>query len=427
MADRSVSRPRSVSDRILNVLLAIAVLVGVWVEDVARQARLFVPSDGEDDERVEGGDRVSLGDLDESWHEAFEHSADPLTLIAIVGIPAAVAILLRTRWPLPAVLVSGMAALLGALAFGTPVVVSVAFAFVLYSLAVEKGWLPACVASLAAVLSVIAAAAARGDFEDSALAIAVFCLAAIVTPLLAAAATRSRRAYLQAVETQLQQAQAEQQARTDQALAQDRVRLAHDLHDVLAHSLTVVNMQVGVAQHLLADHPDRAQRALDEAQVAGSAAVAELRNTLALLRGADAAQLAPQPTLGDLEALFAGVRAAGLPLTTEVKVATSTLPAGISLIGYRTVQEGLTNVVKHAGPQTPTTVRVATEGERLHITITNSHGSATSSGSPGIGLEGLRSRIAALGGQLRAKSLPSGGFELDVTLPIQTDVEDQGV
>lgn len=405
---------RVISERLLDVLFATVVFVGVWFEISARNTRLLMnPGDGREDSDESGFDEFN----ESVWREFSEHAQQvPLSALAMVATPAAVAIVIRRTWPSPAAVLAGVAAIIGVFGFGVSVVPSLAFAAVLYTVAVERGWLTASFPTIGAI--VVAVIAAGDDVDDSAPLFVLFVLAALVTPLLAAAATRSRRAYLVAMEDRLKQAQSEQQARTAQALAQERVRLAHDLHDVLAHSLTVVNMQVGVASHLLADHPDRAQVALAEARTAGGAAVAELRNTLAMLRGADNQELTPQPAITDIEALFNGVAATGMPLRSQLDLGPDPLPAAISLLAYRVVQEGLTNVVKHAGPLTPTEVLVRQWPDRIDISVSNEPGDPLPPNAPGIGIEGLRNRVRSVGGTLQAGSTPAGGFQLSVSIPL---------
>lgn len=420
--------PRAATERLLNALLAAAVLAGVWIESTfsaTTPGPVRPRGDDDDGERLDG----LTGGLSGDWfHELGEHSTS-VSLLALfaVGLPAAVAVLIRNRWPLVAICLAGVASILGAFMFATPITVAIAFALVLYSFAVAVGWWPAGIAAAAATGSIVMAAVAA-DVDDSGAAVLVAILTAVVTPLLAASATRSRRAYLSEVEARLRQAELEQQARTEQALAEDRVRLAHDLHDVLAHSLTVVNMQVGVASHLLAAHPDRAEVALREARTAGDSAIAELRSTLALLRGDAPEQLAPQPGVSDLDDLFAGVAATGLPMTTQVNLGSADIPSGIALVAYRVVQEGLTNVVKHAGTRAPTTVAVSDSSGVLRINVANGPGDGPhSTGPSGIGLEGLRTRVTALHGNMTAGPTPDGGFELDVMIPLAAGVDDPEV
>lgn len=414
-----LASPRTPSERLLDVILAAAVLASVWIESVldvrAATPRPIPPDREEDDDDFSDGSF----ELPEGWlGELGEHaSTASLVALAAVGLPAAAAVLIRRRLPLPAMALAVIAALIGAFWLSVPVAAALAFAVVLYSVAVEAGWWPAGIAGVGATVSIVAAAV-MSDLDDNFAPVIVSILATVVTPLLSASATRSRRAYLREVEARLTQAEQEQQARTQQALAEERVKLAHDLHDVLAHSLTVVNMQVGVAAHLLADHPDRAAVALQEARAAGDSAIGELRGTLALLRGDEPEQLSPQPGLADLDALFAGVRATGLPLITDVRVGANDIPTGVALVAYRVVQEGLTNVVKHAGNQAETTVSIDNSSGRLRIRVANGPGVSPPAAPTGIGLEGLRSRVAALGGTVHADHLPNGGFELLVEIPL---------
>lgn len=416
-----LASPRTPTERLLDVILAAAVIAGIWIESaLALNVNEPPPRPGR-----EGDDDDFSGQLSEGWlHQLGEHAATTsLLAVALVGLPAAGAVLIRRRWPLPALALAGLAALVGVFVFPVPITSTLAFAIVLYAVAVEAGWWPAVIAAGAATVSIFVAAAVA-DLDDNLAAVLVALLAAVVTPLLSASATRSRRAYLSEVEARLSQAEQEQQARTDQALAEDRVKLAHDLHDVLAHSLTVVNMQVGVASHLLAEHPDRAAVALQEAQLAGATAIGELRGTLALLRGDQPEQLTPQPGLADLDTLFAGVSATGLPLATDVRVDDRTVPASVALLAYRVVQEGLTNVVKHAGTGAKTEVSVVEAGGQLDIRVVNGPGIPPAPTTPGIGLEGLRSRVTALGGTLRTSHTAEGGFELRAIIPIASAVPD---
>ena len=192
-----------------------------------------------------------------------------------------------------------------------------------------------------------------------------------------------------------------------------------------AHSLTVVTMQVGVASHLVESHPDRAKVALDEARAAGAAAMDELKTTLALLRGEAPESRNPVPSLADIPALVARVAATGLPLTLTEDSATGLaagVPESVGLVAYRVVQEGLTNVVRHAGPATPTAVALRRDAATLVVTVTDG-GTADpvgrdGSGGSGLGLTGLAERVHALGGGFTAGELATGGFEVRAVLPL---------
>lgn len=424
-------------ETLLDALLAAGIFFAVVAEaiwalgspsehfDVRPQSRGSGPDDdfGEQWEYSDGLPPGLTGD-DQLGHHALQQAT--LGVLAIVGVTAALAargVLLRRRWPWAGIALTTASAVVGALVLGLPIAVTIAFALAVYSLAVERGWLAAGITAGAATISVIVAAALAGR-DGSGFLTLLFILVAVLVPLLSAAATRSRRAYLREVEARLKQAEAEQAAQTERALADERVALARDLHDVLAHSLTVVNMQVGVASHLLATHPERAERALAEAKSAGAAAVDELRNTLALLRGDRGAggegDRAPVPGLDDIAGLVERVAATGLPVTLRWSVASGApISSGVGLLAYRLVQEGLTNVVKHAGADAATEVRVSTEDGRLLVSVANAPGSAPPrAGAPGIGLEGLRSRVDALGGFFEAAPAPAGaGFIVQAALP----------
>lgn len=419
-------------ESLLDGLLAIAVLAAVtmeavwslgWTsdrEEVRPQRRNGNSWDDYWDD-FDGAPRGLAGDDDLAHNAVQQAGIGVLLVVGLAATLAAVGVLLRRRWPWAGVALTAGAAVVAALGLGLPIAVTVAFGLAVYSLAVEKGWAAAGITAGAATLSVIVVAGLDGQ-EGSGLLVLLFVLVAVLVPLLSAAATRSRRAYLREVEARLKYAQAEQAAQTSRALADERVALARDLHDVLAHSLTVVNMQVGVASHLLATHPDRAERALTEAKTAGAAAVDELRNTLALLRGDRTdGDRAPVPGLDDISTLIERVAATGLPVTLVWAVdPAAPIGSGVGLLAYRLVQEGLTNVVKHAGADAATEVRVTTDSGRLLVSVANAPGSAAPpSEPPGIGLEGLRSRVDALGGYFDAAPAPAGtGFIVQAALPL---------
>lgn len=412
---------------VLDALLAGAVAGAIALEAaVALQAPR-----GDDDEDERGRPPMPDGFGDDVVHEALEHwGGGTWVLLAVIAALAAGGVLLRRRRPWLAVAMAGTGALIAAVFLGLPVAVTVAFAMTVYSLTVERGWAAAAAASGAGMAGVLVTLLVRRPEEAGGLVL-LYVLAAIAVPLLSAAATRSRRAYLGEVEERLRRVQREQQASTDKALADERVRLARDLHDVLAHSLTVVNMQVGVASHLLSSHPDRAASALAEARQAGTAAVAELRSTLSLLRGDAAADRTPVARLSATDDLIDRVRATGLPLTYRREVSDDDVNAAVGLVVYRVVQEGLTNVVKHAGTAAATRVDIVpapgsagggSPGRDLLVEVRNDPGglpaSAPGSGDGGgIGLEGLAERVLALGGRWYSGPTDSGGFLLRAEIP----------
>jgi signal transduction histidine kinase len=242
----------------------------------------------------------------------------------------------------------------------------------------------------------------------------------------------------------------EQRRRAErEAVARERTRIARDLHDVISHSVGVMTLQAAGARHVLSTgNRDRAAQALADIEEAGTQAMTELRRMLGVLRvsetgdpqttepdGACPDPLGqPRPGLGDLGTLLDGVLAAGVPARLVVSGEPRELDAGADLSAYRIVQEALTNVAKHAGPGTPTTVELHWGDRALHISITNStphDRSTTAPSGSGYGLIGLRERAAAVGGHVDAAPRPDGGFRVTATLPAagattaELDTDDQ--
>ena len=199
----------------------------------------------------------------------------------------------------------------------------------------------------------------------------------------------------------------------------ERLRIAHEIHDVVAHGMTAINVQAGVAAHLLERDPDQARRALRDIKRVSGEALAELRSTLAALRDpSDAAPLAPAGGVGDLDRLLDGVRAAGVAIDLAVDNA-QPLPAAVDHACYRIVQEAVTNVARHSGA-THARVSVARQDGALVIEIADDGrgaGMLAADGS-GNGVQGMRERARALGGALEAGSAPAGGFTVRARLPI---------
>jgi signal transduction histidine kinase len=268
-------------------------------------------------------------------------------------------------------------------------------------------------------------------------------LTAIFVVLPAAAAglgIRELRRRLADSTARLRRAAAEAAAATERALAAERARIAAELHDVVTHNVSVMIVQAGAARKILASSPPDAETALLAVEATGRDAMAELRNLLGLLSpaadGREAAAagprpgaedrpaaLLPQPGLGELDALIGRVSAAGLPVELRVSGACQPLSPGADLAAYRVVQEGLTNVLRHAG-RAATTVDVEW-GEQLVITVSDDGpGSGPAAGNdgghagtPGRGLLGLRARLALYGGELAAGPRAGGGWQVRAVMP----------
>jgi signal transduction histidine kinase len=202
--------------------------------------------------------------------------------------------------------------------------------------------------------------------------------------------------------------------------SEERLRIARELHDVLAHHISLINVQAGVALHLIDERPEQSRTALTAIKQASKDALGELREALDVLRGVDEqAPRSPAPSLGRLDDLASRATAAGIEVRTEVDGDPRPLPAGVDQAAFRIVQEALTNVVRHAGPASAT-VRVAYGAGALTVQVDDDGASAPGRRAPGggNGIRGMRERTAALGGQLEAGPRPDGGFRVLARLPL---------
>ena len=207
------------------------------------------------------------------------------------------------------------------------------------------------------------------------------------------------------------------------AVIEERTRVARDLHDTIAHALSIMVIQAAGAQQVLDSDRDRARHAVRAIQDNGRTVVDELQRLLAVLDPDEAdSPRAPRPGLGQLDALVAHVRRAGLTVDLRVEGQRTRLPAGIDVTTYRIIQEGLTNALKHAGP-VATALTLCYQPRALTVEIRNTAGSAHAlpAASGGHGLIGMRERVAIYGGDLQAGPSPAGGYTLRARLPFERD------
>ena len=204
---------------------------------------------------------------------------------------------------------------------------------------------------------------------------------------------------------------------------EQRMAIARELHDVLAHHISLISVQAGVALHLMDEQPEQARTALTAIRQASRESLGELRSVLELLRhGEEGAPRAPAPGLEALDALVERTSAAGLPVTVEVTGTARPLPAAVGLAAYRIVQEALTNVTRHAGRPATATVRLGYAPDQLTVEVTDDGPGAEDTTGTGSGLLGMAERAAALGGQLDAAPRPDGGFRVTARLPVRERV-----
>lgn len=213
------------------------------------------------------------------------------------------------------------------------------------------------------------------------------------------------------------------QLRADRAAAErrradeERLRIARELHDVLAHSISVINVQAGVGLALLDSDPEQARTALTTIKAASKEALGEVRQVLDTLRARGDAPRAPAPGLGRLSELVEQAGAAGLTVTVATAGPRVGLPPGADLAAFRIVQEALTNVVRHSGSRTAR-VRIGYGSGQLDLTVDDDGpATGTEAGGSGNGLAGMRERAAALGGTIEAGARPDGGFRVHAVLP----------
>ncbi|WP_367041121.1 histidine kinase [Streptomyces sp. Je 1-332] len=238
-------------------------------------------------------------------------------------------------------------------------------------------------------------------------------------------AVRSRRAFVDAIRERAERAERTREEEARRRVAEERLRIARDLHDVVAHHIALVNVQAGVAAHVMDKRPDQAKEALSHVRDASRSALGELRATVGLLRqtGDPEAPTEPAPGLARLDDLVETFRHAGLPVEVTCDDTVADLPAGVDLAAYRIIQEALTNVQKHAGVGAKAEVSVIRVGPNAEVTILDDGGGekkepAGGSDGGGHGLLGMRERVSALNGRCTAGPRYGGGFRVHAILPV---------
>ena len=246
----------------------------------------------------------------------------------------------------------------------------------------------------------------------------VFIPLRFVVAWVAGYALRERAEQAEAAEERAAQAEREREAVARVAVAEERARIARELHDIVAHAVSVMVLQVGAVRHRLPDALAEDRDALRGVERAGRTALGEMRRLLAAMRSdGDEAELLPQPGLDGLDSLLGEIGRAGLPVELHVDGTPVPLPRGVDLSAYRIVQEGLTNALKHAHAS-DADVTVRYRPDELEVEVRdNGEGSSKGDGL-GHGLVGVRERVKIYGGEMTASTAPEGGFVLSTRLPI---------
>jgi signal transduction histidine kinase len=239
---------------------------------------------------------------------------------------------------------------------------------------------------------------------------------------------RTRRAYYAELEERAARLEREREAQSKVAVAAERARIARELHDVVAHNVSVMIVQADGAAYVLDSSPEQAKQALETISTTGRQALAEMRRLLGVLRssGGEGGEYGPQPGVDQLSDLVEQCRGAGLPVNFQVAGAPRPLPKGVELTAYRIVQEALTNTRKHGGPRAQALVRLTYRDCDLDMLIEDdgrgaAHELCTAGGADGLGhgLIGMRERIGMVGGTFDAGPRPGGGFRVSAVLPLK--------
>ncbi|MCC3277430.1 MULTISPECIES: DUF7134 domain-containing protein [unclassified Arthrobacter] len=233
--------------------------------------------------------------------------------------------------------------------------------------------------------------------------------------------TRTRRLAVQALEDRAHRLEVERQQERDLAAADERSHIAREMHDIVAHSLSVIITQADGARYASAEDPEVAPKTLGVIAETGRGSLREMRRLLGVLRGDEAASTRPLPTLADVDALVDSVRRGGVDVSVQTQgTPRRPLPQGAELSAYRVIQESLTNVLKHAGPRASAEVVLQWSAKGLAITVRdNGHGAAAGLSTDGLGqgITGMSERLALYDGTLKAAPAAGGGFRVEAFIP----------
>jgi signal transduction histidine kinase len=346
---------------------------------------------------------------------------EPTAALLLVAA-ACLVLALKRRYPVAVLLVSTAAVVTySALGFVNGAVL-LAPAIALFAVAQAVSWRQAVALAAVTLAALMASTGLANPFGSPTGGGFYLIPALIAAALFGGIAVSNRRAYVTSI---AERAEEEAKRRVDD----ERLRIARELHDIVAHSMATISVQAGAAEHVLSTNPAAALDALHVIRVASKDALRELRAILNVLRQADEGDPAqPAPGLAQVDALVDGACKAGLPTTLSQDGVPWPLPAGADLAAYRIIQESLTNAIRHAGPASATisldygdsalTIEVADTG-RGAVWGANSAGVGATSHAPagGHGLVGMQERAAAIGGSLQAGPGPSGGYRVVAVLP----------
>ncbi|MFI9206206.1 sensor histidine kinase [Streptomyces sp. NPDC053048] len=353
-------------------------------------------------------------------------------VLAAVALSAVVA--LRRRWPEKMLLLATAAGLLQLATDVGPNVWDFAMLVIIYTVASGNTRWASRYALIGGLLAPLIATVRWPDPTDRSPGSSLIAIAFMTVPFVLAwvlgDSVRTRRAYWAQLEERATRLEKEREQQAQIAVTAERARIARELHDVVAHNVSVMVVQADGAAYVLDSSPEQAKQALETISGTGRQALAEMRRLLGVLRTDDASEggeYVPQPDVEQISELVEQVRSAGLPVEFRVEGAPRPLPSGVELTAYRIVQEALTNTRKHGGPDVGASVRLTYFDDGLGLLVEDDgrgaqHELYESGGADGMGhgLIGMRERVGMVGGTLDAGPRPGGGFRISVLLPIKS-------
>ncbi|WP_459738149.1 sensor histidine kinase [Streptomyces sp. E-15] len=339
---------------------------------------------------------------------------------------------LRRRLPEPMLLVALVTGLVQLVLDVQTTVADFAMLVITYTVAaVGARWS----SRLALAVSLCAATVAQIRWPDERtgfagqVAIAVFQTVPFALAWVLGDSVRTRRAYFAQLEERAARLEREREAQAKVAVAAERARIARELHDVVAHNVSVMVVQADGAAYVMDAAPDQARKALETISSTGRQALAEMRRLLGVLRTGEhqeSGEYVPQPDVDQIDDLVEQCRSSGLPVDFKVEGTPRPLPSGVELTAYRIVQEALTNTRKHGGPNTGASVRLVYFDDGLGLLVEDDGKGAPhelyeegGADGQGHGLIGMRERVGMVGGTLDAGPRPGGGFRISALLPLK--------